>query len=264
MTTTYTITHNEQYNSYEVIFDSKPATAVLDALKALKMRWNHKKGCWYGFASESELISAIIDNSENGETVTGEPVEGATVYTDGYLGGGAVYGSKSNRHLYGSDLAKAIRADLKSAGIKGVTIASRHGDIQATIATTSADVVPELEFVQKYKELDAATFDWIHYTDEFGIERSVHKQDIGNLPGDLRESIRLENAYKEYARDYAKSTSLNHYYLDKYTGFTAEGLARIKKVLAIIEAYRYDESNSMVDYFSTNFYITLYTKPAAK
>lgn len=262
--TNYIISHNSQFDSYEVTFDSKPATAVLEALKALKMRWNHKKGCWYGFADESAIVSAIIGNSENGETITGEPTDGATVYTDGYLGGGAVYGSKSNRNLYGSDLAKAIRADLKAAGIKGVTIASRHGDIQATITTTAEDVVPELEFVQKYNELDAAPFDWIHYTDEFGIERSVHKQDIGNLSDDLREAIRLENAYKEYARDYAKSTSLNHYYLDKYTGFTAEGLAKIKKVLAIIEAYRYDESNSMVDYFSTNFYITLYTKPAAK
>lgn len=264
MTTNYTISHNSQFDSYEVTFDSKPATAVLDALKALKMRWNHKKGCWYGFASESELISAIIDNSENGETVTGEPVEGATVYTDGYLGGGAVYGSKSNRHLYGSDLAKAIRADLKTAGIKGVTVASRHGDIQATITTTSADVVPELEFVQKYDVYSAAVCGWIDYTDPDGMGRSVNTTRFYSLPDDLRESIRLENAYKEYARVYAKSASLNHYYLDKYTGFTAEGLARIKKVLAIIEAYRYDESNSTVDYFSTNFYITLYTKPAAK
>lgn len=264
MTTTYTISRNEQYNSYEVTFDSKPATAVLDALKALKMRWNHKKGCWYGFATESAIKDAIINNSENGETVTGEPVEGATVYTDGYLGGGAVYGSKSNRHLYGSDLAKAIRADLKAAGIKGVTIASKNGNIQATITTTSADVVPELEFVANYRELDAVAFDWIEYTDETGISRSVHMQEIGNLPDDLRESIRLENAYRDYARDYARPASINHYHLDKYIGFTPAGLERIRKVLHVIEDYRFDESNSMVDYFHTNFYISLYTKPASK
>ena len=262
--TNYTITTNTQYNSYEVTFDSKPATAVLDALKALKMRWNHKKGCWYGFANESAIVSAILDNSEDGETITGEPTDGATVYTDGYLGGGAVYGSKSNRHLYGTDLAKAIRADLKAAGLKGVTIASKHGNIQATITTTAEDLVPELEFVKNYRELDAAAFDWIHYTDENGIQKSVHVQDVGDLPDDLRESIRLENAYREYARDYTHPANLNHYHLDKYTGFTASGLARIKKVHAIIAAYRYDESNSMVDYFNTNFYIDLYTKPAVK
>jgi hypothetical protein len=32
-------------------------------------------------------------------------------------------------------------------------------------------------------------------------------------------------------------------------------------VLAIIGAYHYDASNSMVDYFETNFYYELHTKP---
>ena len=35
----------------------------------------------------------------------------------------------------------------------------------------------------------------------------------------------------------------------------------IKKVNSIISAYRYDESNSMVDYFDTNFYYDIHTKP---
>lgn len=144
-----------------------------------------------------------------------------------------------------------------------MTIASKNGNIQATITTTSADVVPELEFVANYRELDAVAFDWIEYTDENGIRKSVHKQDIGNLPDDLREAIRLENAYKDYARDYARPASINHYHLDKYTGFTAAGLARIRKVLHIIEAYRYDESNSMVDYFNTNFTSAFTQNPPA-
>lgn len=37
----------------------------------------------------------------------------------------------------------------------------------------------------------------------------------------------------------------------------------MKKVNEIICAYRYDESNGMVDYFDTNFYYDIYTKPAA-
>lgn len=260
MTTTYNITRNAQYDSYEVTFDQKPATAVLEALKALKMRWNHKKGCWYGFAQEHEIVSAILDNSENGETITGEKTDGATVYTDGYLGGGAVYGAKSNRHLYGTDLAKAIRADLKAAGIKGVTIASRHGNIQATITTTAEDILPELEFVESYQV--SPSFGWIEYTDTDGMRKSVSTADYYNLPDDLRETIRLEHAYREYTRDYSHPASLNHYHLDKYTGFTEAGHAKLRKVLDIISAYRYDESNSMVDYFNTNFYIDIYTKPA--
>lgn len=260
MTTTYNITYNAQYDSHEVTFESKPSTAVLDALKALKMRWNPKKACWYGFAKEHEIINAILENGE-GETITGEKTEGATVYTDGYLGGGAVYGSKSNLHLYGTDLAKAIRADLKAAGIKGVTVASKHGNIRATITTNAADVVTEDEFIADYRVNDS--FGWIEYFDENGRRTDYHIADYYNLPVEMREKVRLENALREYARDYAHTASLSHYYIDRYTGFTDAGRAKINAVIAIIAAYRYDESNGMVDYFHTNFYFDIYTKPAA-
>lgn len=124
--TNYEIRENHQYNSREVYFDGKPSRATLDALKTLKMRWNHVKSCWYGYAQERDLINAIIANDRDGVDITGEKTEGATVYTNGYLGGGAVYGSKSDKHLYGADLSKAIREDIKAAGIKGASV---HGVI---------------------------------------------------------------------------------------------------------------------------------------
>lgn len=40
MKTNYTITAGTHPNSIEIYFDSKPALDVLDALKALKFRWN--------------------------------------------------------------------------------------------------------------------------------------------------------------------------------------------------------------------------------
>ena len=64
----YTITNNEQYNSIEVFFDSKPASEVLTSLKAMKMRWNAKKACWYGFASREQIESAI-----EGQTIEEKP-----------------------------------------------------------------------------------------------------------------------------------------------------------------------------------------------
>ena len=48
----YRITENAQYGSREIYFDAKPSTDVIDNLKSLKLRWNPKKKCWYGFASE--------------------------------------------------------------------------------------------------------------------------------------------------------------------------------------------------------------------
>lgn len=69
----YTITNNAQYNSIEVIFDTKPAASVLTALKALKMRWNSKKSCWYGFASREQIEAAI-----NGQQPAEQPTQAPT------------------------------------------------------------------------------------------------------------------------------------------------------------------------------------------
>ena len=55
----YTIKVNEQYNSLEVVFDSKPASDVLTALKALRMRWHAQKSCWYGFATREQIEAAV-------------------------------------------------------------------------------------------------------------------------------------------------------------------------------------------------------------
>lgn len=247
----YEIRTNPKFNSQEIYFDGKPSEAIRTALKALKFRWHGAKKCWYGFAHESTIVDAILGTSTEEEP--------ATVYTDGYLGGGAVYGSKSNLHLYGTDLAKAIRADIKNAGIKGVTIASKNGNIQATVTIAASDLIPKDAFIDSYQV--TGSFGWVHYTDENGCSKSVSTCDYYYLPEDLKEKIRFEHAAAEYARDYATQNSLNHYHIDKYTGFTDAGRAKIKAVLAIIEAYRYDESNSMVDYFNTNFYIDIYTKP---
>ena len=129
----------------EVYFDGKPSEEVRNALKALKFRWHGQKKCWYGYAEEHTIVNAIIATSTEEAP--------AEVVSDGYLGGGAVYGSKSNLSLYGSDLAKAIRADVKKAGIKGVTIASKHGDIQATFYTGENDIISKAEFIDNYRFL---------------------------------------------------------------------------------------------------------------
>lgn len=55
----YTITTNPNYNTLEITFDSKPAEAVREALKALSFRWHNVKKLWYGKATEEEARAAI-------------------------------------------------------------------------------------------------------------------------------------------------------------------------------------------------------------
>lgn len=260
MTTTYNITYNAQYDSHEVTFESKPATAVLDALKALKMRWNPKKACWYGFAKEHEIISAILENGE-GETITGEKAEGATVYTDGYMGGGAVYGSKSNLHLYGAELSKAIREDIKRAGIKGVTVRCKSysggQSIAVTVSLRPDEYISFPEFLENYRIKGNS---WIYTAEN---PSGIHADHYFEMSAEGQQELRVAAAEYAYERMTTRENRVNEFYIDEETQFMPETLEKIKTIQAIICAYRYDESNGQVDYFSTNFYYDIYTKPVA-
>lgn len=260
MTTIYNITYNAQYDSREVTFESKPATAVLDALKALKMRWNPKKACWYGFAKEHEIVNAILENGE-GETITGEKTEGATVYTDGYLGGGAVYGSKSNLHLYGADLSKAIREDIKRAGIKGVSVRCKSysggQSIGVTVTLRPDEYISFSEFLKNYRIKGNS---WI-YTAE--SPSGIHSDRYFEMSAEEQQETRAAAAAYDYERMTTRENLVNEFHINEENHFTPETLAKIKTIQAIICAYRYDESNGMVDYFDTNFYYDIYTKPSA-
>ena len=167
---TYEITKNAEFGSLEVRFNEKPADTVRLALKRLKMRWHRVNKCWYGYASESAIVSAILENAPEEQP--------ATVYTDGYMGGGAVYGSKSRKALYGADLSAAIRADIKAAGIKGVTVKCKSysggQSITATIRTNAADYVDEADYVAAYR----VRGNWV-----YDGERSIYIGDfIRRLP----------------------------------------------------------------------------------
>lgn len=266
--TNYKICENNQYNSREVYFDGKPSRATLDALKALKMRWNHVKSCWYGYAQEHELVSAIITNDRDGEDITGEKTEGATVYTGGYLGGGAVYGSKSDKHLYGADLSKAIRDDIKAAGIKGASVRcktySGGQSITVTLSLPQSAYVTKEQFAADYRIPTSAS--WIYYEDEDGKNQTIHvgKYYSNETSAEEQEKIRIGAAKYAYKCEAESENDLNQYHLDKYTVYTLQTMETIKKVNSIISAYRYDESNSMVDYFDTNFYYDIHTKPMSK
>ena len=238
---TYEIRENAKYNSHEVYFDAIPPFEVRDALKGLKMRWNSKKACWYGFASESELIAAIQGHDE------------ATVVTDGYMGGGAVYGSKSNKSLYGADLSKAIRQDIKAAGIKGATVScktySGGQSILVKVKIHDEDMTDLAEFAESYKVKGAWVYDGANTIDV----SKYYDMDIAH-----QKTVREVVAKYEWERS-RKGIQINNYHCSNYTVYSPKFLAKLEEINSIVAAYRYDESNSMVDYYRTNFYYTIET-----
>lgn len=242
---TYEIRHNPDFCSNEVYFDGKPSAAVREALKQLKMRWHSVKRCWYGYASEETIAAAIT-----GTTTDEEP---ASVIADGYLGGGAVYGSKSHLYLYGKNLSAAIRADLKKAGIKAtVKVHSYAGgqSITVTYKTTPADYISFAQYLETFRIGSG----WIYY----GDNDYIYSDNYWSLPGEERERIREAAALFAYTKSTTHESRSRH-----ADHLTTETNAIIDRIDSIVSAYRYDCSNSMVDYFDTNFYYDIVLKPVA-
>ena len=71
-----TIAKNEKFNSIEITFAGKPDEETRSALKALRFRWNPKKGVWYGYATEEEAQKAITGATVE-EVATKKATKGA-------------------------------------------------------------------------------------------------------------------------------------------------------------------------------------------
>lgn len=247
---TYTIERNSQFGSLEVYFDSKPSDAVRDALKLLRFRWHGIKKCWYGFAEETSLRNAILEACDGIDAVV----------TDGYLGATAVYGAKSREFLHGSDLSAAIRADLKNNGIKGVTISCKPyaggQSLTATFKPSAADLITLDEYKAIYRV--KASFYWIS-TEEH--PEGIHVDTYFAMEPEQQEATRQAAAEWEYNRILTSKRVLNQYRLDDCIEYTEAFRQKLHTVNKIISAYRYDDSNSMVDYFDTNFYYDIKVNP---
>jgi len=57
--TNYTLTHNADFGSLEIRFDSMPTPAVRSALKTLRFRWHGVNRYWYGKADETAVRAQL-------------------------------------------------------------------------------------------------------------------------------------------------------------------------------------------------------------
>lgn len=241
-------THNT--TAMRSIFESKPAAEVLNALRGLKMRWNPKRGCWYGFASQNDILTAIGEHdNELGGTVS-----------DGYLGAARRDGNKSGRHLYGAELSKAIREELKRQGIKGASVSCKTytGGQKITIKVKAAAE----DFVNRGKYIDDYAagkfgFGYSWFYTENG--ESVHGNDLFSSKYTSEEQQRIirSHAAREYDHAVSHATDINYHRIEDNKIYTEAFLAKLHRINAVLDAYHYNNSNSMVDYFDTNFYRTI-------
>ena len=131
---------NEELNGIEISFDEKPSQETIGALKAAGYRWHRTKKLWYAKQTESRLALA-----KNLTKEAPTALQQTTINLDNL-------GENAPR-LYGTELAAAIRADLKKRGVNGVSVRARKvthdTGITVTVKATDADIVSIEEYQKR-------------------------------------------------------------------------------------------------------------------
>lgn len=236
---------NNELNGIEVIFTERPATATLEALKNAGFRWHNVKKLWYAKQTESRLKLAQTIASQATEEAPKAP---AKINLDN-LG-------ENTPNLYGSELAQAIRADLKRRGVDGVTVRQSRGgyttNIILTIKATPADFVSVEEAKQRYTlakfkiDLDRSLYTNGHYLSAADLENMTEEEQ--------------ENAHAVYIREcIARLETVNHYYLERprYWELTTGFFNKIKAAFLIANQWNYDRSDRMTDYYDVGYYLNI-------
>ena len=175
-------------------------------------------------------------------------------FYDGYMGAIGWKGKKSHLSLWGSELSKAIRAELKEHNIKGVyvkcTTYSGGQSLYITIKADECDYVTREEFLTNYK-INYNCVELVFgdgYTDKIDIEKYFTLS--------REEQDKIQYLHKNYLYDYYKNQE--HLSVDSTSGletlFTKEFLSKIQKIKIIVSEYNHSENNGMVDYFYNNFF----------
>ena len=67
----YKITRNENFNSFEIVFDGKPSEQVRELLKSNGYRWHGRRGIWYGYKDIAAALSSVLNSDGKQAPATG-------------------------------------------------------------------------------------------------------------------------------------------------------------------------------------------------
>ena len=184
---------------------------------------------------------------------------------DGYMGAVGWKGKNYDFHRDVKDIAKIVRSQFKKKfpGYKISVRISRFSGGQAIDATVwmhTSDLMPKEEFVET-----AASNPWEFYRPHAWVSYKTpdgkRKTELAETffydkqPEELREffSNVYDDTIAEYSGGSATYPTLN-YTGSAYGGIPLVNDAPLKYVKGLLDSFNYDDSNSMVDYFSVNFY----------
>lgn len=245
------ITLNQDLNGIEISFTEKPEAATIEALKANGYRWHRAKKLWYAKQTPERIALA---QSLTGETATAAaattPATKAEKINLDNLG-------QNTPSLYGAELAKAIREDLKRRGVKGCTVRARRVTYDTGITVTIKATAEDIASIEEIK-LRKPDYDFFCQVETHGAYTG--EKWIYSFEGYSEEEKAAEyNNFIKYQAN--KAPSINEYHLincrnDYYT-ITTAFYNKIVAVFKIANQWNYNHSDSMSDYFDVGYYLDI-------
>lgn len=190
-----------------------------------------------------------------------------TVASDGYMGAIKTTGSKSVIYLRDAELSKQVRQalqavlapELSKSDVKVRKESYSMGrSIHITLRLDKNKYAPTREEFKQIviENVKRDRYNWIKADDE-DIKGTFHEA-YWSMTEDEKRKAEQATAEQQAIWNYDRDTvDINHYHIDKEDMLTEDGKEIVRVANQVIRAFNYDDSNSQVDYFDTNFYYDL-------
>ena len=191
--------------------------------------------------------------------------EYTTEASDGYMGAIKTTGSKSQVYLGDAELSKQIRQALQGVLAPELSKSdvrvrkesySMGRSIHITLRLDKSKYAPTRD---EYKQtiidnVKRRKYTWIRTADG----KDIFHEAYNNMTEDEKRNVEQATAEQYAVWNYDRDTvDINHYHIDTEEMLTEDGKEIVRVANQVIRAFNYDDSNSMVDYFDTNFYYNL-------
>lgn len=191
--------------------------------------------------------------------------EYTTEASDGYMGAIKTTGSKSQLYLGDAELSKQIRQALQAVlapelSKSDVKVRKESYSLGRTIhITLRLDKNKYAPTRDEFKQMIVDNvkrdrYTWIRTEDGKDIFHEAYRSMTDDEKRKVEQATAEQQAIWNYDRD---TVDINQYHIDKEDMLTDDGKEIVRVANQVIKAFNYDDSNSQVDYFDTNFYYNL-------
>lgn len=243
---------NQELNGIELLFDEKPSAETIASVKANGFRWSPKRKLWYAKQTSDRLTFA-----QNIGTIADVPTAARVIESFDLEN----LGDKTciDCNLWGADLAKAIRTDLKKRGVNGCTVRAGKSTHTTTITVTvkadSSDFASLEECQERYTQSHFEC-DLQSHNDLFINGRWFTYNEYSALSDDDKVK-----AYIDYLiTRIDKFNEFSRYHHDRHKDswmLTTNFYNKLLAVYKIANQWNYDNSDSMTDYFDVGYYLDI-------